>query len=170
MQVRTPAAAGVPRAEIGPLLGADGGRFAGSLTDVERRLSERIAELTARRDTLHRLADGDRALLPDRACAVLERMPGPDYVAAQREALVLARALVPEGFDGFLTQLEHRLDDPEFVTLARRSREAEAPGRRTTRGSRSSPPRWPTATSPTRRCWAPPPACAPGPGPPSNTG
>ncbi|WP_018541261.1 MULTISPECIES: hypothetical protein [unclassified Streptomyces] len=56
-------------------------------------------------------------------------MPGlglsPDYVAAQREALVLTRALVPEGFEGFLTQLEHWLDDPEYVDLIKRGREAE---------------------------------------------
>lgn len=97
---------------------------------VEQRLADRIADLIARRDTLHRLADGDRALLPDRACAILDRMSGlgfgPDYVAAQREALVLARALVPKGFDDFLTQLEHRLDDPEYVDLAKRGWEAES--------------------------------------------
>ncbi len=129
VQVRTLAAAGVPLAEIGPLLDADADDFATTLADVERRLTERIADLTARRDTLHRLAAGDRALLPDRACTILERMPGlgfdPDYVAAQREALVLARALVPDGFDGFLTQLEHRLDDPESVELTKRGWEAE---------------------------------------------
>ncbi|MEU9499596.1 hypothetical protein [Streptomyces sp. NPDC048196] len=83
----------------------------------------RIADLTARRDTLHRLADGDRALLPDRACAILDRMAGlglgPDCVAAQREALV------PEGFDGFLTQLEHGLDDHGYIELIQRGREAE---------------------------------------------
>ncbi|MBO1413972.1 MerR family transcriptional regulator [Streptomyces sp. FH025] len=129
VQVRTLAAAGVPLAEIGPLLDADAGRFADALADVERRLTERIAELTARLDTLHRLAEGDRALLPERACAILDRMPGlgfgPDYVAAQREALVLARVLAPEGFDGFLTQLEHRLEDPEYIDLAKRGQEAE---------------------------------------------
>ncbi|MFI6845055.1 MerR family transcriptional regulator [Kitasatospora sp. NBC_00085] len=129
VQVRTMAAAGVPLAEIGPLLDAEAEQFTATLADVERRLTERIAELTARRDMLHRLAEGDRALLPDRACAILDRMPGlgfgPDYVAAQREALVLARALVPEGFDGFLTQLEHRLDDPESVELTKRGWEAE---------------------------------------------
>jgi DNA-binding transcriptional MerR regulator len=129
VQVRTLAAAGVPLAEIGPMLDADAARFGAALTDVERQLTERIAELVARRDTLHRLADGDRALLPDRACAILDRMPGlgfgPDYVAAQREALVLARALVPEGFDGFLAQLEHGLDDAEYVDLIKRGREAE---------------------------------------------
>ncbi|MER8231218.1 MerR family transcriptional regulator [Streptomyces sp. NPDC101490] len=130
VQVRTLAAAGVPLAEIGPMLGAGAERFGAALADVERRLTERIDELAARRDTLHRLADGDRALLPERACAILERMRGlgfgPSYVAAQREALVLARALVPEGFDGFLTQLEHGLDDPEYIGLTLRGQEAES--------------------------------------------
>lgn len=129
VRVRTLAAAGVPLAEIGPMLDADAAQFGAALVDVERQLTERIDELVARRDTLHRLADGDRVLLPDRACAVLDRMPGlgfsPDYVAAQREALVLARALVPEGFDGFLAQLEHGLDDPEYVGLCKRGWEAE---------------------------------------------
>lgn len=127
VQVRALADAGVPLADIGALLDADTERFAAALTDVERHLTERIEELTARRDTLHRLAD-DRALLPDRACAVLDRMPGlgfsPEYVAGQREALVLFRALVPEGFESFVAQLEHRLDDPEFVELTQRSWDA----------------------------------------------
>ncbi|WP_329393330.1 MerR family transcriptional regulator [Streptomyces lydicus] len=129
VQVRTLATAGVPLAGIGPLLDTDAEQFAATLTGVERQLTERIEELTARRDTLHRLADGDRALLPDRAVALLERMPGlgfsPDYVAAQREALVLARALVPEGYEGFLTQLEHGLDDPGYIDLTQRGWEAE---------------------------------------------
>ncbi|MEV6957388.1 MerR family transcriptional regulator [Streptomyces sp. NPDC051183] len=129
VQARTLAAAGVPLAEIGPLLDADAGQFADALADVAQQLTDRIADLVARLDTLHRLTEGDRALLPERACAVLERMPGlgfgPDYVAAQREALVLARVLVPEGFDGFLAQLEHRLEDPEYVDLAKRGQEAE---------------------------------------------
>lgn len=127
VQVRTLAAAGVPLAGIGTLLDADAERFAVALTDVEQQLTDRIEDLIARRDTLHRLAD-DRALLPDRACAVLDRMRelgfSPDYVAGQREALVLFRALVPEGFDSFVTQLEHRLEDPEFVDLTQRSWDA----------------------------------------------
>ncbi|MEV7595876.1 MerR family transcriptional regulator [Kitasatospora sp. NPDC089797] len=129
VQVRTLAGAGVPLAEVGPMLDADTARFDTAIAEVARELDQRIAELTARRDTLARLADGDRALLPDRACALLARMPGlglgADYVAAQREALVLTRALVPEGFDGFLDLLERRLDDPEFVELTKRGREAE---------------------------------------------
>jgi DNA-binding transcriptional MerR regulator len=128
VQARTLAAAGVPLAEIGDLLDADPERFTAALDDVRRRLTERIEDLIARRDTLHRLAHGDRALLPDRACAVLDRLAdlgfGPDYVDAQREALVLARALDPEILDSFLTRLDHSLDDPEFVELTKRGIEA----------------------------------------------
>ncbi|GAA2307414.1 hypothetical protein GCM10010149_66680 [Nonomuraea roseoviolacea subsp. roseoviolacea] len=130
VQARTLAAAGVPLAEIGPLLDADAGLFAAGLADVERRLTEQIEELTARRDTLHRLTDGDRALLPDRAVALLERMPrlgfAADEVAAIREGWVLARALVPEGFDDYLTHFEHALQNPELVALGRRAAEAAA--------------------------------------------
>ncbi|MCX4803719.1 MerR family transcriptional regulator [Streptomyces sp. NPDC058682] len=128
VQVRTLASAGVPLAEIADLLDADPERFAAALDDVRRRLDERIEDLIARRDTLHRLTDGDRVLLPDRARAVLDRLAelgfGPDYVASQREALVLARALVPEVFDGFLTRLHRSLDDPEHVELTRRGADA----------------------------------------------
>ncbi|MEV1249470.1 MerR family transcriptional regulator [Nonomuraea sp. NPDC050022] len=130
VQVRTLAAAGVPLAETGLLLDADAALFAAALTDVERQLTERIEELTARRDMLHRLADGDRALLPDRAVALLERLSGlgfpADEVAATREGWVLARALVPEGFDDYLTHVEHALDDPRFVALSKQATEATA--------------------------------------------
>ncbi|MFD4394485.1 MerR family transcriptional regulator [Kitasatospora sp. NPDC058397] len=128
VQIRTLAAAGVPLAETGPLLDADAALFTAKLADVERQLTERIEELTARRDTLHRLADGDRALLPDRAVALLERMAGlgftPDEAAATREGWVLARALVPEGFDDYLTHVEHALLDSRFVALLKRGAEA----------------------------------------------
>ncbi|MGA6164592.1 MerR family transcriptional regulator [Amycolatopsis magusensis] len=130
VQIRTLAAAGVPLAEVGPMLDADAEQFATALVDVERRLTERIAELNARRDTLRQLADGDRLLLPDRARAILDRLTAfgfdPVYVAGQREALVLARALAPKLFDLFLTQLEHRLDDPAFVELTKRGWEARS--------------------------------------------
>lgn len=129
VQVRALATASVPLSDIGSLLDAGTEQFAAALADVERRLTDQISALIARRETLHRLADGDRALLPDRACAVLERMRildfSPDYVVGQREGLVLVSALLPEGLDGFLTQLERRLDDPAHVDLTKRSWEAE---------------------------------------------
>ncbi|MET9496620.1 MerR family transcriptional regulator [Streptomyces sp. NPDC006552] len=130
VQVRTLAGAGVPLAEIAELLDAGPERFAAALDDVERRLTERIEELTARRAVLHRLASGDRLLLPERACAALDRLAelgfGADYVALQQEALILARALVPEVFDSFLLQIEHQLGDPQYVALMKRCQDAES--------------------------------------------
>ncbi|MGW0050309.1 MerR family transcriptional regulator [Nocardia cyriacigeorgica] len=130
VRVRTLAAAGVPLADIGPMLAADPASFAAALADVEDQLTARIEELIARRDTLRRFADGDRALLGERAVALLERMAGLGFpageVAATREGWVLARALVPDGFDRYLTDLEQALDDPGYVALIQRAAEAAA--------------------------------------------
>ncbi|NEB76667.1 MerR family transcriptional regulator [Streptomyces sp. SID14478] len=130
VQVRTLAGAGVPLAEIGELLDAGPERFAAALDDVERRLNDRIEELIERRAVLHRLAAGDRLLLPERACAALDRLAelgfGADYVDLQQEALILARALVPEVFDSFLVQIERQLGDPEYVALMKRCQDAES--------------------------------------------
>ncbi|PSL52007.1 MerR family transcriptional regulator [Saccharothrix carnea] len=130
VQARTLAAAGVPLAGIGPLLDADAARFAAAIADVARQLTERIEELVERRDTLHRLADGDRALLPDRAVALLRRMSDLGFpaaeVAATRDGWVLAKALVPEGFDDYLTDVDHALHDARFVALVKRGAEAAA--------------------------------------------
>lgn len=124
VQVRTLADAGVPLAEIGSILDADPGQFAAALVDVERRLSERIDDLIARRATLRRLAGGDRVLLPDRACAILDRLPGlgftEDFVTTAREGLVLVRALVPEAFDVYVAQMERSIADPVYVALIQR--------------------------------------------------
>ncbi|MEO6089012.1 MAG: hypothetical protein ABIQ18_38455 [Umezawaea sp.] len=62
--------------------------------------------------------------------ALLERMPGlgfpTDEVAATREGWVLAKALVPEGFDDYLTDFEHALQDTRLLDLSRRAAEAAA--------------------------------------------
>lgn len=127
VQVRILAAAGVPLAEIAALLDSDAASFTASLADVERHLTERIDELATRRDALHRLASGYRALLPDRATVLLDGMPGlgftPDDVTTAREAFVLAKALVPEGFDDYLTHIEDAVEDPRFVALTKRTAE-----------------------------------------------
>lgn len=121
VQVRTLAGAGVPLAEIGTILDADPDQFATALVAVEESLTSRIEELIARRETLRQLAHGDRVLLPERALALLDRMPGlgftADDVTTAREGLILVRALMPEGLDDYLFQIEHGLDDPQHVAI-----------------------------------------------------
>ncbi|QFY07897.1 MerR family DNA-binding transcriptional regulator [Nonomuraea phyllanthi] len=127
VQVKTLAGAGVPLADIGPLLDCDAAPFAAALADVEQHLTARIAALAAQRDMLNRLTSGDRTLLPDRAVAMLEAMPTlgftPEDVRTARESFVLAKALVPESFEDYLADIEHALRNPRFVELTKRSAE-----------------------------------------------
>ena len=127
VQARTLAGAGVPLAEIGAILGTGPEEFADALVDVEVRLDARIAELTAQRATLRRLAGGDRALLPERAGEFLDRFEGhgatPEEMTMMREALVLVRALAPESLDEYIAILDRSAEDPAYVTLIRRSME-----------------------------------------------
>lgn len=123
IQVRTLAQAGVPLSDIGALLTADPQQFAGHLAAVKRQLTERVDELIARRDLLDRLTSDDLTLLPDQACALLDRTIvlgfTPDAVALFRESLVLVRALVPDGFSEYLTEAENALTDTQFVDLVK---------------------------------------------------
>lgn len=128
-QVRALAEAGVPLAEIGALLDADPERFAAKVADVKQRLNERIEALRARRDTLDRLDSANRLLLPERACALLERAAAlgfsEEYLATSREALVLAKVVMPD-FEAFLDQVERTLDDTRQVALLKRCWDARA--------------------------------------------
>lgn len=48
----------------------------------------------------------------------------PADIAAAREGWVLARALVPEGFDDYLANVENAVGDPEFLAVYLRAAEA----------------------------------------------
>ncbi|MFH8409421.1 hypothetical protein ACH4FX_32250 [Streptomyces sp. NPDC018019] len=119
------------------LLDAEPERFATALDDVHRRLTERIEDLIARRGTLHRLTQDDRALLPDRACAVLDRLAGRGWAAGTWEpddprieepasALadkLLANRALPTMPDGY----HHQSDAAARYALVNHHREDQAP-------------------------------------------
>jgi DNA-binding transcriptional MerR regulator len=127
VQVRTLAQAGVPLAEISAVLDADPETFAANVADVDRRLAGRIDDLVAQRDMLRRLSGGNRLLLPDRACAILDRAAelgfAPDYLATIPESLILARALIPK-FDEYLAEIEYAIDDAPYMNLMKQWWEA----------------------------------------------
>lgn len=129
VQVRTLAEAGVPLAEIGEMLEAAPARFAVDLADVDRRLTEQIDALVARRAMLRRLASGKRLLLSERAARLVDRATllgfPPDYVAMVVDGLVLAKALVPN-YDEYLSRVERISEDAQYIALLRRWWEAKA--------------------------------------------
>lgn len=128
VKVRTLASAGMPLVEIESLLDAGTEMSATAFADIEQRLNRRIADLTKQRDMLHKLADGDRVLLPDRALAILDRGPALGFsaeeIASTREGFILTKALFPESFDAYIAHIERALNNTQFVTLLRRSWEA----------------------------------------------
>lgn len=124
LHVRALAEAGVPLAQIRALLAAEPTQFAAGLAEVKQRLNDRIHELITRRDTLDRVAAGNRHLLPDRAYKLLDRggelgFPA-DFLATCQEGMMLVQALVPD-FDDYLTQVEECLEDARYISLLRRS-------------------------------------------------
>ena len=127
VRIRTLAAAGVPLAGIGSVLDAGPAAFAAALDQAERQLTDRIEDLLARRDALRRLAREDWTLLPERATVLLDGMPEVGFAEADvttaRESFVLAKALVPEGFEDYLAAIERAVRDPEFLALTRRTAE-----------------------------------------------
>jgi len=138
VQVRTLAAAGVPLAEIGPLIDA-GPRCSPprSPTSSAAHRTDRGVDRAAR-DTLRRLADGDRALLGDRAVALLSGCPASD--SPRRRWRPPGRAGTGQGpGPRGLRRLPHpcraRLEDPRFVALIKRATEAASWGTGTTRAS-----------------------------------
>ncbi|MBB5781020.1 hypothetical protein [Nonomuraea jabiensis] len=70
-------------------------------------------ELIAQRDTLHRLATGDRAMLPDRVLAKLTRWP-PNSASPR------TKCAWPGGFDDHISRVKRGPDDPRYLSLIRR--------------------------------------------------
>lgn len=128
VRIRALAAAGVPLAEIGAMLDASHEEFTAHVADADRRLTERIDDLVARRETLRRLAEGEYALLPPRAAALLARLPEFGFSAQllneTKEAMILVLAMIPEGFDDYLDQVERTIADPVYLDLMKRALES----------------------------------------------
>lgn len=129
VQARTLAEAGVPLAHVAKMLEAPPTEFARALAGVERELDRQLEVLRARKLRLQRLGAGNRVLLPERACALLDRAVklgfAPESLDSLRESLVLARMMVPR-FDDFLAEVERSLRDRTYVALLKRWWEARA--------------------------------------------
>lgn len=126
-QVRTLAVAGVPLAKIKLML-ARHTQHNEVFTDIEQRLTERIEDLTRRRDALRNLTKSNQEQLPDRALALLKRSAElgltPEEIIHIRESFMLAKALFPNSFSDYIAHLEAALDDDVFIAFTKLSWEA----------------------------------------------
>ncbi|MFW6597459.1 MerR family transcriptional regulator [Propionibacteriaceae bacterium Y2011] len=121
VRIRTLAAAGVPLARIEGLLQAEPDEFEAAVDEVDANLRGRIRELQAHRRRLRQLQTGERLVLSDRACDVLDAMRAVGLsealVGLQRDAAVLLEAISPGSSSTWVEWQEGALTDPEYVDL-----------------------------------------------------
>lgn len=121
IRIRTLAEAGVPLARVQELLGADPDEFTRAVGEIDRRLEEKIRELTARRERVVRLGAGDSLALPAETVKYLERLRdlgAPErMLEIERDAWILIAAQAPELMGAVMADKQAQLDDPVLVQL-----------------------------------------------------
>lgn len=123
VRLRTLAAAGVPLSRAGELLDAEADDFTAAVHQVDVELRARIRQLQHHRRQLGDLKSGERLVLSDDVCDVLDQMRGLGLSSAvvdlQRDGCVLLEALNPGTNHHWVQWQRQALADPEYIELFR---------------------------------------------------
>ncbi|MGP3961030.1 MerR family transcriptional regulator [Nonomuraea sp. 3N208] len=121
IRIKTLVAAGVPLARVEQLLAAGQDEFAAAISEIDRQMAAKVAELEDHRARLAELVAGDRLFLPpqvialldrQRALGVSERMNG-----IERDSWIMITALAPDQVLEWAATKNAALEDPELVRL-----------------------------------------------------
>jgi DNA-binding transcriptional MerR regulator len=123
IKIRTLANAGVPLAEIGPMLEADGPAVAAAVERIDTRLRAEIDRLEASRKEIAQLAAGDNLVLPPEVVCYLDRLrelgAAPRVVAGERDGWILVAARWPDRIRDWMPDKLAQLENPQHVRLYR---------------------------------------------------
>jgi DNA-binding transcriptional MerR regulator len=123
IKIRTLAGAGVPLAEIGPMLEADGPAFAAAVERIDTRLRAEIERLETSRKEIAQLAAGDNLVLPPEVVCYLDRLrelgAAPRVVAGERDGWILVAARWPDRIREWMPEKLAQLENPQLVRLYR---------------------------------------------------
>jgi DNA-binding transcriptional MerR regulator len=121
VKIRTLADAGVPLAQIGPMLEADAATFAEAVERIDTRLSDEIDRLKASREQVAQLAAGDSLVLPPEVVAYLDRLreigTSERMMAGERDGWILLMARWPDEVHEWIPDKVAQLEDPRVVRL-----------------------------------------------------
>jgi DNA-binding transcriptional MerR regulator len=121
VKIRTLAEAGVPLARIGSLLAAEPAEFAVSMTEIDRKLHERVEELHRTRERIARLSAGDRLFVSEEVADLLDRLRqlgvSQRTVQMERDLWILMQSVAPAEAATWLTDKRDALADPEFRAI-----------------------------------------------------
>ena len=123
IKIRILASAGVPLAQIGPLLEADAPAFAAAVEDIDRRLRDEIERLETSRRHIGQLTAGDSLVLPPEVAGYLDRLRqlgvSERIVQGERDGWILITARWPDRVHEWMPSKLAELEDPRVVRLYR---------------------------------------------------
>ncbi|MGD7707782.1 MerR family transcriptional regulator [Microlunatus sp. Y2014] len=121
VRIRTLAAAGVPLARIGPVLEAEPEDFDATVDEVDAQLRGRIRRLQEYRRRLRQLRHGERLVLSEEACDMLDLMReiglSETLVGLQRDACVLLETIRTGSSALWVEWQQRAMADPDYVAL-----------------------------------------------------
>jgi DNA-binding transcriptional MerR regulator len=121
IKIRTLAEAGVPLAQIAPMLEADDATVAEAVERIDAHLRDEIARLEHSRKQIAQLAAGDSLVLPPDVVAYLDRLreigTSERMLAGERDGWILMMARWPDKVHEWMPDKFAQLEDPRVVRL-----------------------------------------------------
>ncbi len=121
VKIRTLANAGVPLAQIGPMLEAGPSTFAEVVAEIDGRLRDEIDRLETSRKQIAQLTAGDSLALPSEVIFYLQRLReigvSERMVEGERDGWILLAARWPDRIREWMPSKLAQLEDPQIVRL-----------------------------------------------------
>jgi len=121
VKIKTLADAGVPLARVKELLAANPEQFTAAITDIDRKLQERLAALLLTREQITQLGSGDRLFVSPEVADYLDylREIGVSQRAAQmeRDLWILVQSISPQQAAIIMDDKRKQINDPEFRSI-----------------------------------------------------
>lgn len=121
IKIKTLADAGVPLARIKQLLAADPNQFAAAITEIDRKLQERVAELLRTRERIAQLSGGDRLFVSAEVADFLDRLRqlgvSERTVQMERDMWIFMQSVSPKQAAIWIADKRDAMRDREFRAI-----------------------------------------------------
>jgi DNA-binding transcriptional MerR regulator len=118
VKIRTLAQGGVPLARIKELLAASPEEFDAAITEIDRSLRERAAEIRRTRERIAQLRGGDRLFVSEQVADFLQSLKelgvSERGIQMERDGWILLQSVAPEQATRWVDEKREALRDPEF--------------------------------------------------------
>ncbi len=121
VKIKTLAEAGVPLARVKELLAANPSQFTASITEIDRKLQERLEELSRIRERITQLSSGNRLFVSIEVADYLDYLReigvSQRTVQLERDLWILVQSISPEEAAILIEDKRTAINDPEFRSI-----------------------------------------------------